>query len=114
MGVLVCVDAADGVMLNTEKGIKQACLEGLSICLMITKIDRLIVELKIPPADAYHKIRHIIAEVNSVISMYAPDRVSELTIDCHKGNVCFSSAYYNIVFTLESFAKLYCSTQNLE
>lgn len=30
-------------------------------------MDRLIVELKLPPADAYHKIRHTIEDVNAAI-----------------------------------------------
>merc|ERR1712159_370245 len=101
-------------MLNTEKIITQACQEGLPVCLMITKIDRLIVELKIPPADAYKKIRHVIEEVNNLIHMNTPDNMSEVTINPCKGNVCFSSACYNISFTLESFAKLYCTIQKLD
>lgn len=48
-GVLLCVDCVEGVMLNTERIVKQACLEGLPICLLLTKIDRLVTELKIPP-----------------------------------------------------------------
>ena len=31
-------------------------------------MDRLITELKLPPADAYHKLRHTIEEVNAVIA----------------------------------------------
>ena len=31
------------------------------------QVDRLITELKLPPADAYHKLRHTIEEVNSLI-----------------------------------------------
>lgn len=37
-GVLLCVDAAEGVMLVTERTIKQAVSEGLPISLMITKV----------------------------------------------------------------------------
>jgi U5 small nuclear ribonucleoprotein component len=32
------------------------------------QVDRLITELKLPPADAYHKLRHTIEDVNAVIS----------------------------------------------
>ena len=42
--------------------------------MFISKIDRLIVELKLPPADAYHKLRHTIEEINAVIeASYGPD-----------------------------------------
>ena len=32
------------------------------------QVDRLITELKLPPADAYHKLRHTIEDVNAAIS----------------------------------------------
>ena len=35
------------------------------------QVDRLIVELKLPPTDAYHKIRHTIDEVNALIAAYS-------------------------------------------
>jgi len=52
------------VMLNTERLIQHAIQERLAITLCINKIDRLIVELKLPPTDAYYKLRHIIDEVS--------------------------------------------------
>lgn len=33
----------------------------------MNKIDRLIIELKIPPNDAYHKIKHTLEEINGLI-----------------------------------------------
>ena len=35
------------------------------------QVDRLITELKLPPADAYHKLRHTIEEVNQLVSTYS-------------------------------------------
>ena len=70
-GVLLVVDAVEGVMLVTQKAIKQACQEGLPICLLISKVDRLITELKVPPNDAYFKLRHTIDEVNSLIQLHS-------------------------------------------
>ena len=54
-------------MVNTEAIIKHAVQENVKITLVINKIDRLILELRIKPADAYYKIRHTLEEVNSVI-----------------------------------------------
>jgi U5 small nuclear ribonucleoprotein component len=68
-GVVVVVDAHEGVMMNTECVIKHALQERLSIVLCINKIDRLILELKLPPADAYYKLRHLIDEINSLIQL---------------------------------------------
>ena len=54
-------------MVNTESIIRHALQENLKIILVINKIDRLILELRIKPADAYYKIRHTIEEVNTAI-----------------------------------------------
>lgn len=66
-GVVVFVDAAEGVMLNTERLIKHAVQEKLAITVCINKIDRLMMELKLPPQDSYYKIRHIIDEINGLL-----------------------------------------------
>lgn len=46
-GIVLFVDASEGVMLNTERLIKHAVQERLAITLCINKIDRLILELKV-------------------------------------------------------------------
>ena len=66
-GAVVFIDAAEGVMLNSERLIKHAVQENIAVCICINKIDRLVLELKLPPADAYYKLRHIIDEVNALI-----------------------------------------------
>jgi len=55
------------VLLNTERLLKHAVQERLAITVCINKIDRLILELKLPPGDAYFKLRHVIDEVNALI-----------------------------------------------
>lgn len=55
------------VMVNTEAIIRHALQEGIKMTLVLNKIDRLILELRIPPADAYYKIKHTIEEVNNFI-----------------------------------------------
>ena len=54
-------------MVNTERVIRYALQEGVKITLVVNKIDRLILELRIKPADAYYKIKHTIEEVNTFI-----------------------------------------------
>eukprot|EP00873_Tetraselmis_striata_P045198 jgi/Tetstr1/465462/TSEL_010146.t1 len=105
-GVLLVVDAVEGVMCVTERAIKQAVQEQLPICLMISKVDRLITELKLPPVDAYHKLRHTIEEVNGLISAATPGGGAKL-MDPVVGNVAFSAANSGWSFTLLSFAQLY-------
>ena len=57
-GVCVFIDAAEGVMLNTERTIKQAVQEKLAVTICINKIDRLILELKLPPQVSCIKFSH--------------------------------------------------------
>jgi len=53
------------LMINTEKIIRHALQEGVKITLVVNKLDRLILELRIKPADAYYKIKHTIEEINT-------------------------------------------------
>ena len=48
-GVMLVVDAVEGVMCGTERLIKHAAKERLPICVFVNKVDRLILELKLPP-----------------------------------------------------------------
>lgn len=66
------MDAAEGIMLNTERMLRHAVQERIHLTLCINKIDRLMLELKLPPADAYYKLRHIIDELNSMLETNQP------------------------------------------
>lgn len=66
--ILLVIDVIEGVMMNTEMYIKLAIKERMPIIVLINKIDRLIIEMKLPPADAYLKIKNIIDEINIIIS----------------------------------------------
>jgi len=72
-GVVLCVDAAEGVVAATRRCAAQAVAEGLPLVLVLTKVDRLILELKLPPADAYYKLRHAIEEVNRAVAAACGD-----------------------------------------
>jgi U5 small nuclear ribonucleoprotein component len=105
-GVLLVVDAAEGVMVGTERAVRAAAAEGLPLCLVLTKVDRLIVELKLPPADAYHKLRHTVEEVNALVAAaYGGDPAAAL--DPRKGNVAFAAPLYGWSLTLGSAAAAY-------
>lgn len=108
-GIVLFVDVAEGVMLNTERLLKHAVQERLAITLCVNKIDRLMLELKLPPQDAYYKLRHIIDEVNSLLSLYT-DEEDHMVLSPLLGNVCFASSQYSVCFTLKSFANLYAQT----
>jgi U5 small nuclear ribonucleoprotein component len=105
-GALLVVDVVEGIMMHTELLIRQAVLEGLPILLCLSKLDRLIVELKLPPRDAYYKLLHTIESVNDLIAKASCGRYPH-QLSPSKGNVCFSSALHGWMFTLESFAQVY-------
>ncbi|XP_065072846.1 116 kDa U5 small nuclear ribonucleoprotein component [Ochlerotatus camptorhynchus] len=107
-GVVLFVDAAEGVSLNTERLLKHAIQEKLAITVCINKIDRLMLELKLPPQDAYFKLKHIVEEINGLLTLYGDSIVKQVSPIL--GNVCFASSLYGICFTLKSFARLYSDT----
>ncbi|KAG6459710.1 hypothetical protein O3G_MSEX011557 [Manduca sexta] len=111
-GAVLFVDAAEGIMLNTERLLRHAVQERVHLTLCINKIDRLILELKLPPADAYYKLRHIVDELNSMLETHQPqDNPDEpaTVFSPLLGNVCFASSLYDVCFTLESFAAMYAA-----
>lgn len=112
-------------MVGTEFIIRHALQEGVKITLVVNKIDRLILELRIKPADAYYKIKHTIEEINSFIryvsvcqfvSIAAHRQSSSIDSNPHlrlspeNGNVAFASTDMNWCFTLRSFAQMYADT----
>jgi U5 small nuclear ribonucleoprotein component len=106
-GVVLVVDVVEGVQVNTEQIIKHAVLEGLPLTLVVNKMDRLILELKLPPTDAYFKLKHVIEEVNTVIESTLPGQGEKWRLSPEKGNVLFACSSMAWCFTLQSFAKMY-------
>jgi U5 small nuclear ribonucleoprotein component len=109
-GMVLVVDVVEGVQVNTEQIIKHAVLEGLPLTLVVNKMDRLILELKLPPTDAYFKLKHVIEEVNTVIENTLPGQGEKRRLSPEKGNVLFACSSMGWCFTLQSFAKMYADT----
>ena len=114
-GAAIVVDAVEGVMASTERLIKHAIEARVGLTLVINKVDRLILELKLPPTDAYFKLVHTVDDVNACIAecwSAARDRLrlgdeTPPRLSPTKGDVCFASAQHCWCFTLESFARVY-------
>ncbi|KAM0485173.1 hypothetical protein ACHAPX_001154 [Trichoderma viride] len=109
-GVCLVVDVVEGVQINTEQIIKHAVLEDIPLTLIINKMDRLILELKLPPKDAYFKLKHVVEEVNTVIANTVPTKAASKRLSPEKGNVLFACTDMGWCFTLPSFAKMYTDT----
>ena len=100
--------APSQVMANTEYAIRHVIANGLPIVLVVNKVDRLILELRLPPGDAYYKLKHTIEEVNTVISNIDPD--PKWRVSPEKQNVAFAATDMGWCFTTGSFAKMYADT----
>jgi elongation factor 2 len=106
-GAVILVDALEGVMTQTETNIRLAVGgEGCKPVLFINKVDRLINELKLPPAKVYERIDIIVAKVNALIKKVAPkDFSKDWRVDFTKGSVAVGSAKTGWAFTMKTLAK---------
>lgn len=108
---VIVLDIVEGLTMVTQKAIDNAMKNGLSLCLVVNKVDRLILELRLPPADSFYKIRDVIDEVNLYVKEsphYETYRFKEsVRFSPIKNNVLFASADLGFLFTLKSFGKLY-------
>ena len=121
-GALVLVDVNEGVSPQTHTVIRQAWAEKVKMCLVLNKIDRLIVDRQMEGQEVYNAMVQIIELVNGLISelvkhdiiqagLQQDARYDDLIEEQEKihhfkpenGNVAFSSAYDCWSFTLPSF-----------
>ncbi|KAI1384123.1 P-loop containing nucleoside triphosphate hydrolase protein [Hypoxylon trugodes] len=109
-GVALVVDVVEGVQVNTEQIIKHVVLEDIPMTLIINKVDRLILELRLPPSDAYFKLKHVVEEVNTIIENTRPGSGETRRLSPEKGNVLFACSEMGWCFTLQSFAKMYADS----
>ncbi|KAK9465768.1 P-loop containing nucleoside triphosphate hydrolase protein [Lipomyces arxii] len=120
-GALVLVDAVEGVCSQTVTVLHQAYLEHIKPVLVINKIDRLVTELRLAPAEAYVHMSKLLEKVNAVVgSFFASERMEEdvdsakeemddehLYFAPEQNNVIFASAIDGWGFTVQQFAVIY-------
>src|SRR3989337_988989 len=89
-GVIILVDAVEGVMPQTETVIRQALKERVRPVLFINKVDRLVNELKITPEQMQQRLTKIITDVNARILKLLPDELKETwSLNVETGTVAF-------------------------
>ena len=106
---LLVVDCCEGVMLGTERAVALCASRRLPMTLVLSKVDRLVLEMRLPPADAYAKLAQVIADANRLAKQY-PLNASTAGDDYfvpvgRRANVVFSSARYGMLFTLADVAR---------
>src|SRR6266550_2649473 len=94
-GVIILVDAVEGIMPQTETVIRQALKERVRPALFINKVDRLVNELKISPEQMQQRFTKIITEVNNRIRKWLPEDMGEKwMVHVEAGSVAFGSAFH--------------------
>ena len=77
-GAVVLVDAVEGVCSQTVTVLRQTWEEKLKPLLVINKMDRLVTELKMTPAEAYTHLSKLLEQVNAVLgSFFQGERMEE-------------------------------------
>ncbi|MHA1964857.1 MAG: GTP-binding protein [Candidatus Thorarchaeota archaeon] len=106
-GAVILVDALEGVMTQTETNIRLAVgAEACKPVLFINKVDRLINELKLPPAKVYERIDIIVAKVNALIKKVAPEGYGkDWRVSFQDGSVAIGSAKTGWAFTMKTLEK---------
>ncbi len=100
-GAIVVVDAVEGVMTQTETVLRQALEERVRPLLFINKVDRLIKELRLTPAQVQERLIGIIKEINGLIDTYAePEFKNAWKLNPAVGHVAFGAAKDKWGFTV--------------
>ncbi|CAI5757851.1 unnamed protein product [Candida verbasci] len=112
-GVILVLDAVEGLTTRDEILIHEIVKLNLPITLILNKIDSLILELRLPPNDTYLKLETVIEDVNECIrtNEHYKDYIHKGRISPEFNNVFFSSAKYEFIFNLKSFTKMYSDNQ---
>ena len=94
-GALVVVDSVEGPMTQTETVLMQALRERVKPILFINKVDRLIKEIKLTPAEIQRKFAKILLRINNLIEKYAPvEHKKDWQVTVEDGRVAFGSALH--------------------
>lgn len=67
-GALVLVDVLEGVSAQTYTVLRQAFDEKVKTCLVLNKIDRLIIEKEMNAQEIFNHLTQIIEQVNSIVA----------------------------------------------
>ncbi|XP_057380327.1 elongation factor-like GTPase 1 [Daphnia carinata] len=131
-GAIVVVDVVEGVCAQTKVVLKQVWLEHIQPVLVLNKIDRLVIEMKMQPLDAYIRMVQLLEQVNAqVAELFTIDVMSKkekntdsssgldeaddsnIYFTPEQGNVVFASAADGWGFSLQDFARMFSSKLGL-
>lgn len=108
-GALVVVDCIEGVCVQTETVLRQAITERIKPILWLNKVDRVFLELKPTLEECYKNFRNSIESVNVICQTYRDEKLGNIEVLPITGKVGFGSGLHAWGFTLNDFARMYCS-----
>jgi elongation factor 2 len=95
-GTIVLACAIEGIMPQTETVMKQALRERVKPILFINKVDRMITELKLDPAEMQERFKKIIDHFNILVEQIAEKEYAQKwKVSVADGSVIFGSAREN-------------------
>ena len=120
-GAIVIVDVLEGVCTQTHAVLRQAWNERMKPCLVLNKLDRLILELRLTPLEAYWHLQRTLERVNAISSSlitsetfkldetesFADNLEKEWLFAPERGNVVFASSLYCWAFSIPTFARIW-------
>lgn len=71
-------------LFQTHAVLRQAWLENLNLILIFNKIDRLIVELKMTPIEAYNHMQNILEQFNAIVAQQFTSLLLEKNVKLKK------------------------------
>ena len=102
-GIVLVIDPVEGLTWHTEQLLREMLGRKMKIVLVLNKLDRLFLELKLPPNDAYLLLRHTVDSINMSIKTMGFD----LRFEPENNNVVFGCFKHEWAFTCQSFGSFY-------
>lgn len=107
---LICLDVVEGITSVVRGLIRQCEKRRLRMVFVINKLDRLILELRLPPNEVYLKLENIVNQINASVTTTGTSKIYSPELS----NVLFASTKLGFTFSIEEFVlKYYCNTGQL-
>jgi len=113
-GVVLVIDAVEGIMPQTETVLRQALKERAQPVIFVNKVDRLINEMKLDQKGMQDKFIKILLGVNKIIGAYAPEeKKKDWEVAVEKGNIAFGSAFHKWAVSISSMKRFNISFKDI-
>jgi elongation factor 2 len=105
-GVVLVVDAVEGIMPQTETVLRQALKERAKPIVFINKIDRLVNELKLDQQQMQARLIKVVMGINKILlANCAPEFKEKWEIKVENANIAFGSAFHKWAVSAASMTR---------